>query len=74
MSVDIKSELKIEIRHNTDQSQSSESSINLHFASFSCSYSLDGRWNLSFVNIPVVNSYFLELQTNEMLVNNRWLC
>lgn len=26
-----------------------------------------------FYNIPVINLYFLELQTNEMLVNDRWL-
>lgn len=31
------------------------------------------KFVLFFHNIPVINSYFLELQTNEMLVNDRWL-
>lgn len=61
---------KTQIWHNTDQSQSSESSINLHFARFHVHI----WWKMKFVLFLQHSCYkFLELQTNEMLVNDRWL-
>lgn len=58
----------------TDQSQSSESSINLHFAKFVlCSYFF--WWKMEFVFFNISYKFlFPQLQTNEMFVNDGWLC